>query len=354
MAAVFRGHGLPLELMEFAVPRPGPGELLVEITCATICGSDVHTWHGRRNEPTPCVLGHEITGRVAGFGEGASRVDLRGVPLHVGDRVTWTLAASCGECFYCKRGLPQKCGSLFKYGHAAISPGREFSGGFAECCILTAGTGVLRLPEELPDAIAAPANCAVATVAAAYRRAEPAEGATVVVIGCGVLGLTACAMAAAAGAEQVIGCDLSAAREEAARAFGATGFSDPARLREVVLEATHGRGADLVLEFSGASQSVATAIEVMRTGATAVIAGTTMPDKPVALDPNDLVRRMLTLKGLHNYAPEDLVTAVDFLATAGMRYPYASLAGGSFALAQVNEAFASANASPGKRVAVIP
>jgi len=354
LAAVFQGHGRPFELRDFPVPKPGVSEVLVDITCTTICGSDIHTWHGRRNEPTPCVLGHEITGRIVAFGPRAPRRDLRGLLLAEGDRVTWTLAASCGHCFYCGEGLPQKCESLFKYGHSAIVPGREFSGGFAECCLLTAGTGILRLPDDLIDEIAAPANCAVATVAAAFRRTESVEGSTVIVIGCGVLGLTACAMAAAGGAAEVIGCDLSSARENMARAFGANRFCGPDEVRELARDYSAGRGADLVLEFSGASAAVVTAIDALRTGGTALVAGTTMPDQPVPLDPNDLVRRMLTIKGLHNYAPEDLVVAVDFLCTAGTRYPYASLNGGSFALEQINEAFISASERSGLRVAVFP
>lgn len=354
LAAVFNGHGLPLELLEFPVPKPGHGEILVDISCGTICGSDVHTWHGRRNEPTPCVLGHEIVGRIVAFGKGVPRIDLRGEPLREGDRVTWTLAASCGHCFFCRKGLPQKCESLFKYGHTAIAPGREFSGGFAECCILTAGTGVLRLPDELSDTLAAPANCAVATVAAAFRLAGSVEDSVVVVIGCGVLGLNACSMAAAAGASHVIGCDLFPTRKVAAKGFGATLFASPAEVRDLAREVTNGRGADFVFEFSGANQAVTTAISTLRTGGTAIIAGTTMPDTPVALDPNDLVRRMLTLKGLHNYAPSDLVTAVDFLAAQGSRFAYDTFAGGNFKLEDINAAFAKASDSAGLRVAVCP
>lgn len=354
LAAVFAGHGLPFELKEFPVPRPGEGEVLVDISCGTICGSDVHTWHGRRQEPTPCVLGHEITGRIVAFGRGAPRRDLRGEPLREGDRVTWTLAASCGTCFFCRRGLPQKCEHLFKYGHSAIAPGREFSGGFAECCLLTAGTGILRLPEELSDEIAAPANCAVATVAAAFRQTGPVEDSVVAVIGCGVLGLTACAMARAAGAAEVIACDVVPAREPLARAFGAGLYCAPDRLSEVSKEITRGRGADIIVEFSGASSAVGTALGATRTGGTVLIAGTTMPGMSVPLDPNDLVRRMLTIRGLHNYAPQDLVTAVDFLSANVERFPYVTLNGGRFALSDINRAFESAAGSPGMRVAVTP
>lgn len=353
-AAVFSGAGLPFHFEQFAIPCPGAGEVLVKITCSTICGSDLHTWHGRRMEPTPCVLGHEIVGNIIAFGPGAGREDLRGGALVEGDRITWTLAASCGECFYCRRELPQKCESLFKYGHAAIAPGREFSGGFAEYCLLQAGTGIVKLPETLSDELAAPANCAVATITAAHRLAGSVEGASVLILGCGVLGLNAAAMAAHRGAGKVIACDVDPRREELARAFGADVFATPDQLAAVVKEATAGRGADVAMEFSGASAAVVSALASLRTGGIAVIAGTTTPGGVVQVDPNDLVRRMLVVKGLHNYAPQDLVAAIDFLVEAGSRFPFEQLQGDRFPLEEIEAAFVRSTEQGGKRVSLIP
>ncbi len=354
LAAVFSGHGEPFRFEEFPVPAPGPGEVLVDVSCSTICGSDLHTWHGRRQEPVPCVLGHEIVGRIVAFGPGAPRIDLRGEPLAEGDRITWTLAASCGECFFCRRGLPQKCEHLFKYGHSSISPGREFSGGFAECCLLTAGTGIVKLPASLSDPLAAPANCAVATVAAAFRLAGPVEGSAVVILGCGVLGLTAAAMARHHGAAEVITCDLDSSRGEIARRFGSGSFRAPGELHAHVLELTRGRGADVTMEFSGSSAAVSGALAATRTGGVSVIAGTTTPGGTVEIDPNELVRRMLTIRGLHNYAPGDLVSAIDFLTGSSGTYPFESLQGDSFALAEIEQAFAASSERSGCRVAVLP
>ncbi len=354
LAAIFSGHGEPFGLEEFPVPAPGPGEILVDISCSTICGSDLHTWHGRRQEPVPCVLGHEIVGRIVAFGPRAPRIDLRGDFLSEGDRITWTLAASCGECFFCRRALPQKCEHLFKYGHSSISPGLEFSGGFAECCLLRAGTGIVKLPDELPDALAAPANCAVATVTAAFRHAGPVQGTTVAILGCGVLGLTAIAMARHLGAAEVIACDIDPHRTGLARDFGSSAFSQPGDLTTTARELTRGRGADVTMEFSGASTAVSGAFAATRTGGVSIIAGTTTPGGKVEIDPNDLVRRMLTIHGLHNYVPGDLVTATDFLIGSAGRFPFASLRGESFPLQEIETAFASSGSHPGVRTAVIP
>lgn len=353
-AAIFSGHGQPFRLEQFKIPSPGIGEVLVSVTCSTICGSDLHTWHGRRQEPVPCVLGHEIVGRIVAFGTGAPRIDLRGEPLAEGDRITWTLAASCGECFFCRRGVPQKCESLFKYGHSAITPGHEFSGGFAECCLLTPGTGMIKLPDSLSDMLAAPANCAVATVAAAFRLAGPVQGATVAIFGCGVLGVTAVAMARYLGAAEVIACDIDPARGELARQFGAQAFFTPDDLQSGVLERTRGRGADVTMEFSGSAAAVTSAFAATRTAGISIIAGTTTPGNKIEIDPNDLVRRMLTIRGLHNYTPEDLVTAIDFLTASQDKVPFDLIQGRVFPLSRIEEAFAASTEQGGVRMALVP
>lgn len=353
-AAIFSGQGQPFRLVEYDTPHPGHGELLIEISCSTICGSDLHTWHGRRKEPTPCVLGHEIVGRIAAFGEQAPRCDLKGQPLSEGDRITWTIVASCGECFFCQRGLSQKCEHLFKYGHNAISPGKVFSGGFAEYCILNAGTGILKLPEHLSDAVAAPANCAVATVAAALRLAHRVDDAVLLVMGCGVLGLNAIAMGRSMGASRIIACDVSDERQALCEKFGADDFVLPHELPDLLNDRTKGRGVDVSIELSGMAVATSGAIAALRTGGVAVIAGATMPGTLLELDANAIMRRMLNIRGLHNYTPQDLVAAVDFLADTADLLPYDAMSGGVYALEQIEEAFAASSALPGRRVAIAP
>src|SRR5678816_2315596 len=117
-AALFHGPNRPLELARFERVPLRDVEICVRVTACTLCGSDLHTHAGRRSEPTPTVLGHEIVGRIEAFGPNAPRRDYRGEDLSIGDRVSWSIAASCDNCFFCDDGLPQKCASLFKYGHA--------------------------------------------------------------------------------------------------------------------------------------------------------------------------------------------------------------------------------------------
>jgi alcohol dehydrogenase len=215
---------------------------------------------------------------------------------------------------------------------------------------------MVRLPEEVPDALAAPANCATATVAAALRCGGKIAGRTVLVLGAGQLGLTACAMAKSAGAEHVLVSDPDLTRRARALAFGATGLvsAQPDELAAAVTDASAGRGADLVLELAGVAESVQAALALPRIGGTVVLAGTVLPTPSVQLDPEKVVRNMLTIRGLHNYTAGDLGAAVAFLAGPGQAYPFASLVGPSYRLDETEQAFAHAHAHPGSRVAVIP
>ena len=99
------------------------------------------------------ILGHEILGVIEQLAPGEVIRDYHGVPLQPGDRITWSIAASCDSCFYCQGNVPQKCEKLFKYGHEAIVPNHPLSGGLADHCHLARGTAILRVPESLSDVV---------------------------------------------------------------------------------------------------------------------------------------------------------------------------------------------------------
>jgi alcohol dehydrogenase len=353
-AVVFTGAGRPLELVRFSAPEPRGAELRVRVTCCTLCRSDLHTHAGRRTEPTPTVLGHEIVGRIEAFGPAAPRHDAEGIPVSVGSRITWALAVGCGSCFFCAEDLPQKCERLYKYGHQRMSPERPLGGGLADCLVLVPGTFWLRVPDEVPDTVAAPANCATATVAALLRQGGSVAGRTVLVLGAGVLGLSACAMARAAGARAVMVSDPHSV--ERALRFGAT-HAFPAGAEELaagVHDVTHGRGADLVLELAGVAESAKAALTLARTGGTVLLAGTVAPVGSIGVDPENVVRRLLTIRGVHNYHPRDLATALGFLAGPGRGFPWRSLVVAEYPLEEAEQAFTAAHLQPGVRVAVVP
>ena len=381
-AAIFDGPGTPFHVERCARPALQPGEALARVSLCTVCGSDLHTFTGKRKEKTPCVLGHEPVGVVEEVNGDLRTVS--GEPVCVGDRVVWAVAVSCGTCFFCTRGLPQKCESLRKYGHEAITPQCGPVGGLSTHCHLLRGTAIVKVPEGLPDAVAAPAGCATATVAAALKNLSPqppplrreggqgAEGAfaarkgftpppclgegvggrgSCVVFGLGMLGLTACAWADSLGLT-AIACDVSDSRLSQAARFGARHLAKPDALVDLVNSVTHGRGADLALELSGSPDACRASLDVLRVGGTAVWVGAVFPTDSVPVFPETVIRRCLTITGVHNYAPQDLATAVEFLEANHSRYPFAELVSKSFPLAEVNEAFRFAEAERPVRVAV--
>lgn len=356
-AAVFHAVGEPLTLESFPLPQLKGSEVLARIRCATVCGSDLHSFYGRRHSPMPSVLGHEMVAEVVGIGPGGA-ADYRGRPLSLGDRVTWSMVWSCGECFYCRHGLRPKCERLMKFGHEKIIPGRALIGGMAEHCHLPEGTAIFKVPENVPDAVASPANCATSTVAAVFRNAGSCAGETVVVHGAGMLGLTACAMAAAGGAAQVIALEPDQHRREKALQFGAAEALDSTRpadeIRECVFALTEGRGAEIGMELSGYPEAIELGVRLLREGGRFVMAGATFPSRPVQLLAEQLVRRLLRVIGVYNYQPEDLECALEFLARCQGRFPFEGLVGKTFSLGEVNQAFEYAERERPPRVAVIP
>jgi alcohol dehydrogenase len=353
---VFLGPHRGLEMRTFALPSPRQAEVLVRVLCCTLCGSDLHSHGGRRQVPVPTILGHEILGRIEALGPDAPHRDLLGTPLEPGNRITWTLAASCGQCFFCTHELPQKCERLFKYGHEPLGEGRILGGGLADYCMLTPGTGIVRVPDDLDDHAACPANCATATVAAALRRAGTCRGETVLVQGAGMLGLTACAMTRESGATSVICTDVREDRLARALSFGATHVVQAGsnELLQRIQEVTSGRGVDLALELSGAPEAMETGLTLLRIGGRSIWVGAVTPVRPISLEPERFVRRWLTVQGIHNYHPVDLVTAVRFLAEQQHRYPFAELVAGPWLLEDAEQAFRHAQEGAAVRVAVRP
>jgi putative phosphonate catabolism associated alcohol dehydrogenase len=344
-AAVFTQPNHPLELRNLPLPESlASGELLVKVTCCTVCGSDLHTHSGRRPGPTPCVLGHEIVGTVAAVGNDPPN-DLRGERVEIGDRLIWSVAAACHRCRNCQRGIPQKCESLRKYGHHAIESTWQLSGGLAEYCHLVGGTDFAIIDDEIPNEIICPVSCATATVASAMRAAGDIHGSKVLVLGAGMLGLTATAMARSLGAESVSVCDVAQDRLQLAKRFGC---HEPMQFGELAGE------FDVVFEMSGNAAAMQAALQRAAVGGAILWVGAVMPSDPISVDPEQVVRRLLSVHGVHNYAPQDLLTAIDFLTDHGQEFPFSELVAQSYSLSQANKAIDYANAAKPIRIAVCP
>ncbi|MGW5300150.1 zinc-binding dehydrogenase [Rhodococcus aetherivorans] len=327
-AAVWTGDGV--DVLDVPVPRLGDGELLVRVRLATVCGSDLHTVAGRRPGPRPSVLGHEAVGDVVAAGPGAGTV--------VGARVVWTVTASCGACDRCVSGRTAKCRAVRKVGHEPFDGDWALSGGYAHHIVLPAGVGVVRVPDSVPDVVAAPAACATATAVAAVEAAGDVAGRRVLVCGAGLLGVTAIALCAAAGADVRV-ADPDAERIAVAERFGALG--------------DEGGPVDVALDFSGSVAAVGECLRRLDVGGRLVLAGSVTPGPSVPLDPEAVVRGWLTVTGVHNYEPAHLRRAMAFLTRTAGTYPWDELVAEPVRLDDLADALRRP-AAPALRASVAP
>jgi threonine dehydrogenase-like Zn-dependent dehydrogenase len=280
--------------------------------------------------------------------------------LTEGDRVTWTEYFWGGDTYFRDvLNMPQKTAGLGKYGHEPADRDPHLLGGFAEYCYIVPQTGILKVPDEVSDKEAAPINCGVATMMCVCEASSIETGDVVVVQGLGLLGLYACAIASSHGARLVIGLDAVPSRMELAKRFGANetinvAESTDEQLVSRVRELTNGRGADVAIEVSGNPDTVAPGIDMLRIGGRYTLGGLVNPGSTFQLDGNDLVRKWITLRGIHNYHPRHLVQALDFVVSHRKRFPFEDLVSAVFVLDQIDEAFARASERTLLRAAIVP
>jgi alcohol dehydrogenase len=358
-AAVMTAAGKDLEIIEYPLPAVAPGCILVRVTCCTICGSDVHSWMGRRSAPTPMILGHEIVGKIVELGAGVTH-DTGDRQLQVGDRITWTIMDNCGKCYFCReKGLMMKCRHLKKYGHDSCADPPHFVGGFAEYCYITPGTCVVKIPDHLTDEEVAPANCALATVVAGWEAAEVKPFENVLIQGAGALGFYAAALAKHYGCRRIIVTDILDHRLDFIKAFGASDAVNVSRMADAdviqtVRNLTDGFGVDCAMEVAGIPDLIPLGLKCLRTGGRYVEIGNSAPGARFTYDACDIVWRRLTLKGIHNYDARHLQAGVDFLAATREIFPFKDVVTHRVNLENINEGMRLADSGQAVRVAVLP
>lgn len=333
-AAVLRDGALRLE--QHVLPPRSQGEIDVDVTLAAVCGSDLHTVSGRRAAEPGTGLGHEAVGRIAEADDDA--IDARGAALRRGDRVVFGMIVSCGSCDRCSSGLPMKCRTLRKYGHASVDEPPHAVGMLADVIRLVPGVTVLRAP-DVADELLVSAACAVPTAAAIVRALGDVPQGRIGVVGGGAVGTYVAQMLIDRGTEVLL---LE---------------RDPARLRSVgdgILAVDRlPPDLDATVEVSGSADGTAAALRACGVGGTVVLAGTVSPGAVhLEVDPSDIVLRRLRVIGIHNYAPEDLIAGVDWLASRGARAP--QVVGPVLPLARVAEAFDAAERHEALRIGVRP
>ena len=343
--AVLHEYGQPLELREYPVPTPGPGEILLRVAQGSICGSDLHMWRCDSQSiaipPGGRALGHEGSGVVAQLGPGID-TDSLGLPLRVGDRVVHSIIAGCGRCVQCLGGRINLCSNKPPARSCESAP--HFFGTFADYFFVPANVAVFRVPDELSDDVVAPVNCAMATVMQGLLDAGVTSGTSVVCIGAGGLGLAGVALAKHLGAGNVVVLDRLAPRLKLAQQFGADSLIDVSKLSDTsdriaaVHDATHG-GADVVLELVGVPELLPEGVSMLARGGTFVEIGVFFSGRTVALDPATLVTTGRRIVGSNGYEPSVVPRILEYLVTARDQLPFDRLVSHRFALDNINQAF---------------
>lgn len=287
-AAVFREMGQRMEVEDVSISKPVGREVLVKLKAVGVCHSDLHILKGDLQHPLPAVLGHEAAGIVEQVGPDVHTVK-------PGDHVVVCLTFHCGHCEQCDGGNSHRCTEPDTM-RAPEDPPRLFQGeqrlvpfmnmgAFAEQ-ILVHESGCVAMRRDMPFEQASLIGCGVTTgLGAAIRSAAIRAGESVVVIGCGGVGLSAITGAALAGAGQIIAIDRLASKLEMAKSFGATDVIDGSNGDAIdqVRELTKGRGVDHVLECIGLKQTIEDGFTMLAKGGLETIIGAARFDLKVEL-----------------------------------------------------------------------
>lgn len=349
-AAVLKGTRQPYEIQEFPLPEVAPGAILIKVTMANVCGSDLHVWRGDlpiRIQPEGTINGHEMTGRVATLGRGVD-VDSLGNPLKEGDRVVYCYFNPCGRCYQCLQGQRAACPNKMQNMAGSIQDPPHFRGAFAEYYYLQPGMFVFKAPDGLSDEELAPINCALSQVTYGLHQAGMRFGDTVVIQGAGGLGLNAIAVAREMGAGCIVVIDGVSARLELAKQFGADEAINVVEIKESgdrvarVMELTRNRGADVVCELVGLAGVVPEGLQMVRAGGTYLEIGNISIGQTVAMDPAALVWGNKKIVGVGTYDPWVIPKALDFVERTRHKYPLGSIVSHKFPLEKINDAFKQA------------
>jgi L-iditol 2-dehydrogenase len=331
---------------ELPDPTCGDQELLVDVDACAVCGTDLKTFHhGNPRITPPLTMGHEFTGRVA-------QVGARAVGgFAAGDRVVMATSISCGKCFYCSRGWTNLCVSLAPMGFT-------YPGGMAERVVIPAQAlangHVVKTPQDMPAehaALAEPVSCAVNSIG----QCEMEEGATVLVLGAGPLGLMNACVARALGAGKIILSEISPPRLAQAKGFGIDVLINPMEedLAARVMAETDGLGADVAIVAAPAAQPQEQAVHLVRKRATVVLFASLPKDNCILqMDSRAIHYGELRVVGTSDSTAKHVEQAIALLASG--RVPAEKLATHLLPLDEIHQAFELMKSGEALRVVVRP
>ena len=328
---------------EVAIPRPGPGQVLLRVAAAALCTWEQRVYSGVDTWSYPLVGGHEYAGEVIGVGENVAQ------PLAVGDQVAAAGLRRCGECWACRRGYDNVCDNQ----HALREAGKAWGpGGFGEYALLE-GYQVYRYPrrvDPLQAALAEPLACVLHDV----KRFPPRRGDTAVIVGAGIMGLLHLAALRSSGAVVIVS-EPDASRRSKALEMGAHAAIDPAAddYVECVRRLTDGRGANVTYLAIGLPTAIEQAVQAAaKRGIVSVYASVHPRGVSIQVDPNLFHHKEVVLSGSVAQDHEDFLEAV--WSIAHQTIDLTPLVSCAFPLEQLDQAFAAAARPDTYRVFVTP
>lgn len=285
-------------------PRPAAGEVLIKVKAAGICAGDLYFYAGKNPYARyPQVCGHEIAGVVAELGQGTEGFE-------PGDPVVVEPYLGCGNCYACRIGKPNCCAKLEIIGvHRA--------GGYAEY-LVAPSVKVHKFPEKLNFTLASFVE-PIGIGLQACKRAQLHEHESVLVVGCGPIGLSIIEVARAHGAE-VTATDIVQSRLDAAEKVGAKVFRADERLRQTMLDETNGEGPPVIIEATGNPQAIEQAVDLVASGGRIVVVGLVKEGMGVNLPGLNFTRKEMTILG-SRCSEKCFPESIDLLVRGAITYP---------------------------------
>ena len=347
----------PFVMQDVTIPPLVDGAVLGKMVMAGVCGTDVHILHGKVPMRTPAVLGHENVARVEAIGGDKALYDITGQQVNVGDLITW-LPKSCMQCYNCTiLGDPAKCTNRVGYGGWVTTADKPpyLVGGFAEYIWILPGSDLVVIPPDVPPEAVVLGDALRIMVHGLARIGGLDYGDTVVVQGCGAVGMMGLILARDAGAGKVIVIGGPAARLDLAREFGADETLDISTTTSAeriarVLALTNGRGADVVFECAGVPAAVVEGLEMVRINGRYLIAGHYGDAGPAPINPHVINKKQLTITGVWSAANKHFLRGLTLLS----KVPVTKLVTHRFALADINDALIAAERQEVLKAVIVP
>lgn len=344
-----------LEMREYDVPKAEKGSVVAKILRSNVCGSELHIWKGNDPTETSGLLGHEMVGEVYELGEDVV-TDFAGNSIKIGDRISALYTLSCGKCFYCSNNQTNLCEYAHEYYSKRAEEYPHFHKTFATHYYIHPEQPFFKVPDNIPDSVAASANCALTQVYYGLEKAGYKYGENVVIQGAGGLGLNAVCVAKEFGLTTIV-IDGESSRLEMAKKFGADHLINMNEYNTVndrerkIYELTAGRGADIAMELTGVPAAFIEGIKLIRKGGKYISIGN-IAGGTVNVEPGEITRKAITLFAVSRYEPYFLNKTLQFLSEHIDKYPFEEIVGKPFEFEKLETAMNKATSREVTRASI--